>query len=106
MVGGEAGLIFSPNTLTAMPGDMVEFTFMSKNHTLTQSTFAEPCKKMKEGVDSGFLPNPDNTLSPPPSYAFQVKDKKPICKLFPSSPLSSSTSDHGNTFDETRKPMH
>ncbi|KAL8649523.1 MAG: hypothetical protein Q9226_005547, partial [Calogaya cf. arnoldii] len=78
MVGGEAGLIFSPNTLTAMPGDLVEFTFMSKNHTLTQSTFAEPCKKMKEGVDSGFLPNADNTLSPPPTYVFQVKDKKPI----------------------------
>ncbi|KAI4266213.1 MAG: hypothetical protein L6R38_008882 [Xanthoria sp. 2 TBL-2021] len=77
MVGGDAGLIFSPNTLAAMPGDMVEFTFMSKNHTLTQSTFPEPCKKMKDGVDSGFLPNPDNTISPPPTYVFQVKDKKP-----------------------------
>lgn len=81
MVGGDAGLVFSPNTLTAMPGDMVEFTFMSKNHTLTQSTFPEPCKKMKDGVDSGFLPNPDNTISPPPTYVFQVKDAKPVCKL-------------------------
>ncbi|KAI4104131.1 MAG: hypothetical protein LQ339_003984 [Xanthoria mediterranea] len=78
LVGGDAGLVFSPNTLTAMPGDMVEFTFMSKNHTLTQSTFPEPCKKMKDGVDSGFLPNPDDTISPPPTYVFQVKDAKPV----------------------------
>ncbi|KAL8991701.1 MAG: hypothetical protein Q9169_007732 [Polycauliona sp. 2 TL-2023] len=77
-VGGDAGLVFSPSTLTAMPGDMVEFTFMSMNHTLTQSTFPEPCKKMKDGADSGFLPNPNNTISPPPTYMFQVKDKKPL----------------------------
>ena len=95
MVGGDAGLVFSPNTLTAMPGDMVEFTFMSKNHTLTQSTFPEPCKKMKDGVDSGFLPNPDNTISPPPTYVFQVKDAKPVCKtLFLSSPSSISSVSH------------
>ncbi|KAI4273189.1 MAG: hypothetical protein LQ337_004816 [Flavoplaca oasis] len=78
IVGGDAGLVFSPNTLTAMPGDMVEFTFMSMNHTLTQSTFPEPCKKMKDGADSGFLANPDNTVSPPPTYMFQIKDTKPL----------------------------
>ncbi|KAL8676380.1 MAG: hypothetical protein Q9186_007093 [Xanthomendoza sp. 1 TL-2023] len=77
-VGGDAGLVFSPDTLTAMPGDMVEFTFMSMNHTLTQSTFDKPCKKMDGGADSGFLANINNTMSPPPSYMFQVKDKKPI----------------------------
>ncbi|KAL8668931.1 MAG: hypothetical protein Q9168_006457 [Polycauliona sp. 1 TL-2023] len=77
-VGGDAGLVFSPNTLSAMPGDMVEFTFMSMNHTLTQSTFPEPCKKMKDGADSGFLPNPNNTISPPPTYMFQVMDTKPV----------------------------
>ncbi|KAL8814120.1 MAG: hypothetical protein Q9223_006631, partial [Gallowayella weberi] len=77
-VGGDAGLVFSPNTLTAMPGDMVEFTFMSMNHTLTQSTFDKPCKKMDGGADSGFLANPNNTISPPPTYMFQVKDTKPI----------------------------
>ncbi|KAL8842840.1 MAG: hypothetical protein Q9176_002476 [Flavoplaca citrina] len=78
IVGGDTGLVFNPNTLTAMPGDMVEFTFMSMNHTLTQSTFPEPCKKMKDGADSGFLANPDNTVIPPPTYMFQVKDTKPL----------------------------
>ncbi|KAI4113933.1 MAG: hypothetical protein LQ345_005183 [Seirophora villosa] len=76
-VGGEAGLVFSPSSLIAAPGDMVEFTFMSQNHTVTQSTFPKPCLKMQGGADSGFLPNPNNTISPPPSYIFQVKDTKP-----------------------------
>ncbi|KAL8666177.1 MAG: hypothetical protein Q9202_001684 [Teloschistes flavicans] len=76
-VGGDAGLVFSPNTINAAPGDMVHFTFMSQNHTLTQSSFPQPCVKMQGGVDSGFLPNPNNTISPPPTYMFQVKDTKP-----------------------------
>ncbi|KAL8651700.1 MAG: hypothetical protein Q9210_003108 [Variospora velana] len=75
-VGGEAGLVFSPSSLVAAPGDMVEFTFMSQNHTLTQSTFPKPCLKMQGGADSGFLPNPNNTINPAPSYVFQVKDTK------------------------------
>ncbi|KAL8638265.1 MAG: hypothetical protein Q9228_004573, partial [Teloschistes exilis] len=76
-VGGDAGLVFSPSSINAAPGDMVHFTFMSQNHTLTQSTFPKPCVKMQGGVDSGFLPNPNNTISPPPTYMFQVKDMKP-----------------------------
>ncbi|KAL8711601.1 MAG: hypothetical protein Q9220_004011 [cf. Caloplaca sp. 1 TL-2023] len=70
-------LVFSPNTIMAAAGDMVEFTFMSNNHTLTQSTFPLPCVKMQGGADSGFLPNVNNTVSPPPTYMFQVKDTAP-----------------------------
>ncbi|KAI4169629.1 MAG: hypothetical protein LQ343_005568 [Gyalolechia ehrenbergii] len=77
IVGGEAGLIFSPNSIMAAAGDMVEFTFMSQNHTVTQSTFPKPCVKMQGGADSLFLPNPNNTISPSPTYMLQVKDTKP-----------------------------
>ncbi|KAI4120972.1 MAG: hypothetical protein LQ338_006634 [Usnochroma carphineum] len=76
-VGGDPGLVFSPATIVAAQGDMVEFTFMSQNHTLTQSTFAKPCVKMQDGADSGFLPNPNNTISPPPTFMIQVGDTKP-----------------------------
>ena len=32
-------------------------TSLSKNHTVTQSTFAEPCANMSDtGLDSGFQP--------------------------------------------------
>ncbi|KAJ8118668.1 hypothetical protein OPT61_g400 [Boeremia exigua] len=50
---------YRPESITANVGDVVEFQFMQKNHTATQSTFAEPCKAMEGGKDSGFMPNPE-----------------------------------------------
>ncbi|KAF2707025.1 hypothetical protein K504DRAFT_48904 [Pleomassaria siparia CBS 279.74] len=50
---------YFPEAITANVGDVVQFNFMQKNHTATQSTFAEPCVKMEGGLDSGFMPNPD-----------------------------------------------
>ncbi|CAO2658830.1 Nn.00g065530.m01.CDS01 [Neocucurbitaria sp. VM-36] len=50
---------YTPESITANVGDMVKFVFMQKNHTVTQSTFADPCRKMDGGMDSGFMPNPE-----------------------------------------------
>ena len=80
-VGGAAGLVFSPSTINAAAGDMVKFNFMSVNHTVTQSIFDQPCAKMADGVDSGFMPNPNNTINPAPNSMYQVMDTKPTCKL-------------------------
>jgi hypothetical protein len=49
-VGGSAGLLFSPECVSAAMGDTVLFQFGTKNHTLTQSTFAEPCVEMPNGI--------------------------------------------------------
>ena len=41
-------------------GDVIQFQFLEKNHTVTQSTFAAPCSNVTSttgevtGVDSGF----------------------------------------------------
>ncbi|KAI2634205.1 Cupredoxin [Hypomontagnella submonticulosa] len=77
-VGGAGGLVFTPDQLSANVGDMVIFEFMSQNHTATQSTFAEPCKIMEGGMDSGFQANPNNTVSPPPKVAMQVMTTEPL----------------------------
>ncbi|KIE01185.1 Cupredoxin, partial [Metarhizium majus ARSEF 297] len=78
-VGGAGGLVFSPQELRNVPvGDMLLFEFGSQNHTVTQSEFATPCKPMAGGMDSGFLANPNNTISPPPQVAMQVMTDKPI----------------------------
>ncbi|KIY71235.1 Cupredoxin [Cylindrobasidium torrendii FP15055 ss-10] len=53
---GADGLTFTPNSVTAAVGDTINFEFYPKNHTLTQSTFANPCTAMDGGVDSGFVP--------------------------------------------------
>lgn len=76
-VGGAAGYVYTPDTVQASVGDFIKFNFMDKNHTATQSTFPKPCVKMAGGHDSGFMPNPKNAKSPPPSFLFQVTDTKP-----------------------------
>ena len=55
---------------------MVQFNFMTKNHTVTQSTFPKPCVKMAQvpggptPVDSGFMPF--NGTGTPPMMMVQV----------------------------------
>jgi len=77
-VGGSAGLIYTPETIEAAVGDMVVFTFLSANHTVTQSAFTEPCVKLATGMDTGFVPNPNNTVTPPPQVAMQVTVATPL----------------------------
>jgi plastocyanin len=77
-VGGTAGLVYTPSSINASVGDIVQFNFESKNHTVTQSSFAAPCVKSVAGFDSGFMPNINNTVSPAPMLQFQVTTSTPI----------------------------
>ncbi|KAI1281826.1 Cupredoxin [Xylaria sp. FL0933] len=77
-VGGSAGLAYSPSEIQANVGDMVIFTFMSQNHTVTQSSFATPCDPLAGGMDSNFQPNKDNSVVPAPQVAMQVMTTDPI----------------------------
>ncbi|GKT49941.1 putative GTP cyclohydrolase URC1 [Colletotrichum spaethianum] len=77
-VGGPAGLAFTPDQIKANVGDMVVFTFMSQNHTATQSSFAKPCDPLAGGMNSGFMANPNNSVSPPPQVAMQVMVSEPL----------------------------
>lgn len=70
---------------------MVIFTFLSANHTATQSAFNAPCVKLPDGMDSGFIANVNNTVVPAPQMAMQVTVATPICKhLAPTSMPSSN----------------
>jgi len=77
-VGGAAGLVYTPNTIEAAVGDMVVFTFESQNHTVTQSAFTTPCEKLAGGMDSGFVPNVNNSVVPAPQMGMQVTVATPI----------------------------
>ncbi|EPS35707.1 hypothetical protein H072_10880 [Dactylellina haptotyla CBS 200.50] len=72
VVGGDAGLIYTPEFIYAAIGDIVEFHFMKQNHSVTQSTFAKPCVRKPDGIDSGLMPNPNNTIVPAPVFKYQV----------------------------------
>ena len=53
---GQAGLVFDPDTVTANTGDLLQFHFFPKNHTVAQSSFSSPCTPSTGGVFSGFMP--------------------------------------------------
>ena len=77
-------LTFTPNDIKAATGDMVQFHFYPKNHSVVQSTFDQPCQPLEmnmpgtKGFFSGFMPvkPTDATV---PSFTVMVKDAtKPI----------------------------
>ncbi|KLO05596.1 hypothetical protein SCHPADRAFT_946784 [Schizopora paradoxa] len=58
-VGGTGNnlFIFSPSSVTANNGDVVQFIYagMPGNHSVTQSSFANPCNPLSDGFDSGNI---------------------------------------------------
>ncbi|KAG9017175.1 hypothetical protein FRB90_001441 [Tulasnella sp. 427] len=77
VVGGEAGLVYTPNHVKAHVGDTVTFHFHFKNHTVTQSSFEKPCEPLEGGFDSGFMPVAMDATEFP-TFTIPVKDKNPI----------------------------
>ncbi|KAI0094609.1 hypothetical protein BDY19DRAFT_913727 [Irpex rosettiformis] len=78
-VGGPNGtLTFTPEALSANVGDQVVFHFHPKNHTVTQSSFANPCGQEPGGFNSGFMPVAANQTDNFPTYTITVNDTKPI----------------------------
>ncbi|RGP80604.1 extracellular serine-rich [Fusarium longipes] len=79
------GLKFWPEKITAEPGTMVQFQFWTGNHTVTQSTFDDPCMPIGnvnssiEGVYSGYMPvEASMSKGMIPTYTITIKDKKPM----------------------------
>ncbi|KAF1970343.1 hypothetical protein BU23DRAFT_556815 [Bimuria novae-zelandiae CBS 107.79] len=73
------GLHFEPENLVAEVGDLIEFHFLPKNHTVVQSSFDHPCAPLAggAGVFSGFNfavkeGEADNV------FTYMVKDKEPF----------------------------
>ncbi|KAG9047883.1 hypothetical protein FS837_001274 [Tulasnella sp. UAMH 9824] len=77
IVGGAAGLVYTPSVVYAQPGDTVKFKFQFKNHTVTQSSFDYPCTPLHGGFTSGFNPvAPDAKKFP--TFKVDVHDTDPI----------------------------
>lgn len=89
---GENGLSYSPNDIQADQGDIVEFSFFPKvsspthltnstnqpqNHTVTQSSFADPCHPLSTGgFFSSFVPTAAGTAGS--TFSITVNTTKPI----------------------------
>jgi len=76
IVGGSSK-VYTPDTIEANVGDMVIFEFHEQNHTATTSAFTSPC--VANGVfDTDFMPNPNDTVSPPPQAGMAINVATPI----------------------------
>ncbi|KAF7334307.1 RmlC-like cupin [Mycena sanguinolenta] len=82
---GGAALLFTPSNISAAIGDTVTFEFHAKNHTVTQSSFLQPCKPLAEtsttgqiGFKSGFVPVSVNQTSDFPTFQITVEDENPV----------------------------
>ncbi|KAF7422200.1 hypothetical protein PC9H_010355 [Pleurotus ostreatus] len=54
-VGQGNTFAFNPTSITgAVAGDTITFTFMSRNHSATTTTFTTPCPPPAGGVPGGF----------------------------------------------------
>lgn len=75
-VGADAELAFNPQVITASVGDTLTFSYFPKNHSVTQSSFTDPCHPLADGFFSGFQPL---AAGPGPvEFVVTVNDTKPI----------------------------
>lgn len=73
-VGKDSKNTFDPPQITGVQqGDTVRFRFVSKSHSVTQSTFDSPCTSKTGGVDSGFQPVDANATSFP-EWSIQINN--------------------------------
>ncbi|KAF5389901.1 hypothetical protein D9757_003598 [Collybiopsis confluens] len=91
LVGANNTLNFSPTNLTGVVnGDIVNFQFVSKNHSVVQSTFAAPCTAA--GVSSGFQNVSDPTgASGFPTWSMTVENASAPLWFFCSQVLPANT---------------
>lgn len=78
IVGGSDGLVFNPPSIQAAPRDTVIFEIRAKNHSVTQSSFIDPCRKMQGGFDSELMPVAADSQGPFPTYEVKVNGTEPI----------------------------
>jgi plastocyanin len=83
-VGNANGTLqYSPNNIKANVGDFVQFQFAPNNHTVTQSTFAQPCQPIAlnspniTGFYSGFMPVSASATTTP-TYTILINNTTPI----------------------------
>jgi len=77
--------VFDPSQVEAAVGDLIQFQFYPRNHSVVRAAFADPCIPIEqsssangtEGFYSGFMPVSEGSTTMP-TFTIQVKDTKPI----------------------------
>jgi plastocyanin len=77
---GLNGLTFTPNAVSAALGDVVDFHFHPKNHSVVQSSFDSPCNSSSvlNPIFSGFFPVLEGESVSAFSFFWGVFSRKPL----------------------------
>ncbi|KAJ6502280.1 Cupredoxin [Mycena sanguinolenta] len=106
LVGANGQLAFSPTNITAAAGDTVSFQFQAKNHSVTQSSFVNPCAIQTTpapGINSGFqfVSNTSTTL---PQWSFTVDNASTPLWFFCAQTTPASHCQAGMVFSVNANP--
>ncbi|KAJ7510132.1 hypothetical protein B0H11DRAFT_1701296, partial [Mycena galericulata] len=99
-------LAFSPTNITAQVGDVVAFQFQGKNHSVTQSTFTDPCSIQTtpaQGISSGFQPVAANATELP-EWSFTVNNASTPLWFFCAQTNPKSHCEAGMVFSVNANP--
>ncbi|KAK3687432.1 extracellular serine-rich protein [Podospora appendiculata] len=78
VVVGKTGLSFVPNNITAAVGDVLEFHFWAKNHSVVQGLWSEGCQPATHGgFFSGFFPTAAGVANPK-VFRVTINDTDPL----------------------------
>ncbi|KAG8700271.1 hypothetical protein FRC11_013072 [Ceratobasidium sp. 423] len=109
-VGAWGQLRYDPEYVHAEVGDCIEFEFHPKNHTVTESSFDDPCNAIDGGFRTGFVPVAKEDEYDLPIRKFNVTDEKPhwfYCGQVGHCPagmvFAVNPPKKGNTFDKFQK---
>ncbi|KAL2888946.1 Extracellular serine-rich protein [Ceratocystis lukuohia] len=69
---------FSPASLEAKYGDILEFHFKPGTHSVVQSSYESPCSYVKGGFTSGNMDTPEDQQENVRDFQVSVSDDQPI----------------------------
>jgi plastocyanin len=76
------GNVFSPDRVTALPGEMVQFQFRAGNHSVVQSNFDNPCTPISQHTNqTGIFSNYADTSASGdmiPTFTVNVTNTTPM----------------------------
>jgi len=78
IVGQNGTLTYNPAQFNVAQGGTVQFVFMSKNHTVYQSSFTAPCTPMANGFQAPYFPIASDQTDNFPTITLQVTQTEPI----------------------------
>lgn len=74
---GRNGFTFTPNTIQAAEGDVVEFRFWARNHSVVRGNWSKACVPDSDGgFFSGFFPTAEGgpNVGNPSYYLLAIQD--------------------------------